>query len=1099
MSSLENFQSRLERLYSEFARGDASEFGKLDCLVIATGTVDADDDAGYLKCFALMTWLFDVELQGAALVLLKDSVTVVLSSADAEVFRFVDGKGPASCPGVKVLDADKDSAGFAEILQKAVSAEAVVGTLTKEIKSQHGTVASSVCSTIEKAKSSVNVAGTLAKILAVKDAEEVSKIRKASILSAAVFRYALVERIEKTIDNDKKVPHNTLSSIAEDAIINPAKVKVKGLKPSLCDPCYPPIVQSASKSSKDREFDLRPSAESDDKHLHFGCIIASVGARYSNYCSNISRTLLVDPSKEQEEAYSAVLKAHEAAIDALVPGATLRDSYNATVDALKASGAKMADDLVQGLGKNVGFGTGIEYRDSTHLLNGKNDLEVRAGMTFNVAVGCQNLVDPRNGKYAVLLADTVHVRDGGLKPDIFTASARKDLRYISYELGDEEEEADEKPESYANGNQKDHKDHSERENGVGIDGDPQTISLRARRRSKAGGGLDGDNDEGDAEKERRRKHQVELEQRMLDRGRARLEGGLVQSTDGEQSESRKKLDEYAAYSRPSEFPPTKSRQLTVDMESESLLVPINGVPVPFHVSTIKNASKSDEGRHTYLRINFHVPQNASAHRAFSRVSQNAPTFPNMDEREGMTAAFVKELSFRSSNPQNLSDCMRQIKELVKRTTTKQTEAREKETLVGQEKVRLVKGGRVPFVSDATIRPPIASGKNNKGVLEAHLNGFYFRGRGGHAEITYSNIRNAIFQEADQEIIVCIHLHLKNDIMVGKRKTKDVQFYTEVMESAVRLNDKRRRHFDQDELEEEQREREMRNRTNKLFLKFTKEVEDRYGVEFDIPYRSLAFTGAPRSSTVTLLPTVNCIIDVIDWPPFILNLEDVEIAHFERVNLQLRNFDLVFVFKNFQDDPNNASKPIKDMWIRISAIDIDDLNGIKKYLNEQDIKYYEGPMSLQWNNVLKNVRMDLEGFYGDGGWRFLSVDDDDDGGEGGESGEDSLEGDEEFQVPDEMSDDDFNESSDASSEYSDSEASGDMVAELEGDSEAGEDELSSDEEGLDWDEQERKAKADDAKRPDLSDDEDTRGSRKKSAKSGSGAKSKPQNESRKRRR
>jgi hypothetical protein len=52
--------------------------------------------------------------------------------------------------------------------------------------------------------------------------------------------------------------------------------------------------------------------------------------------------------------------------------------------------------------------------------------------------------------------------------------------------------------------------------------------------------------------------------------------------------------------------------------------------------------------------------------------------------------------------------------------------------------------------------------------------------GEHLDITFNNIRHAIFQSAEKELITLVHFHLMNPIMVGKKKVKDVQFYTEVM-------------------------------------------------------------------------------------------------------------------------------------------------------------------------------------------------------------------------------------------------------------------------------------------------------------------------------
>ena len=41
--------------------------------------------------------------------------------------------------------------------------------------------------------------------------------------------------------------------------------------------------------------------------------------------------------------------------------------------------------------KNVGFGMGLEFRESTCILNAKNASLVRAGMVFNVTVGTFDL------------------------------------------------------------------------------------------------------------------------------------------------------------------------------------------------------------------------------------------------------------------------------------------------------------------------------------------------------------------------------------------------------------------------------------------------------------------------------------------------------------------------------------------------------------------------------------------------------------------------------------------------------------------------------------------------------------------------------------
>ena len=43
---------------------------------------------------------------------------------------------------------------------------------------------------------------------------------------------------------------------------------------------------------------MKFTVASDKENVHFGAIMCSFGARYKSYCSNIVRTMLVDPSEK---------------------------------------------------------------------------------------------------------------------------------------------------------------------------------------------------------------------------------------------------------------------------------------------------------------------------------------------------------------------------------------------------------------------------------------------------------------------------------------------------------------------------------------------------------------------------------------------------------------------------------------------------------------------------------------------------------------------------------------------------------------------------------------------------------------------------------
>lgn len=96
---------------------------------------------------------------------------------------------------------------------------------------------------------------------------------------------------------------------------------------------------------------------------------------------------------------------------------------------------------------------------------------------------------------------------------------------------------------------------------------------------------------------------------------------------------------------------------------------------------------------------------------------------------------------------------------------------------------------------------------------------------------------------------------------------------------------RRRRGEQDELEEEQRERQMINKMNEDFKRFVKVVEDNVkGMDFDQPYRKLGFHGVPFRSSVFVQPTTYCLVQLVEPPFFVLTLAEVEIAYFERVQV-----------------------------------------------------------------------------------------------------------------------------------------------------------------------------------------------------------------------
>ena len=300
--------------------------------------------------------------------------------------------------------------------------------------------------------------------------------------------------------------------------------------------------------------------------------------------------------------------------------------------------------------------------------------------------------------------------------------------------------------------------------------------------------------------------------------------------------------DFVAYRSPADVPSERAREalIVVDRPKEAVLLPIYGQLVPFHIGTIKNCTATQEGVAHFIRIHFNVPGAAFGGAGY------APAVSNPD------ATFLREITFRSADGRHASNIVSEIKSL--RTAAKQraTEAAERATLVRQDKLQLAKG-RVHRLADVWVRPAFGGrGRKLSGTLECHANGFRYSTPKSEErlDIIFSNIKHAFFQPSEKELITLVHFHLIEPIMVGKKKTYDVQVFAEVMDAVQNLDGGRRSMYDPDEIEDEQRERERRNRVNADFSAFTKRVQELWEKDFNDlvrSYTSLRAACVPRAN------------------------------------------------------------------------------------------------------------------------------------------------------------------------------------------------------------------------------------------------------------
>ncbi|MQM10974.1 hypothetical protein Taro_043879 [Colocasia esculenta] len=757
------------------------------------------------------------------------------------------------------------------------------------------------------------------------------------------------------------------------------------------------------------EFDLRPSATSNDENLYYestSVIVCAIGARYLSYCSNVARTFLIDANPTQSKAYEVLLKAQDAAISALRPGNKVSAAYQAAVSIVE----KESPELLANLTKSAGTGIGLEFRESGLGLNAKNDRLVKSGM--NLQAPTKNL---KTEKFSLLLADTVIVTDKS--PEILTSPCSKAVKDVAYSFNEEDEEEVSRGKVET----------------TGIEVLPSKATLRS------------DNQEMSKE-EVRKLHQAELARQKNEETARRLAGV---SANGDGRGHARASGELVAYKNVNDIPQSKELVIQVDQRNEAVLLPIYGSLVPFHISTVKSVNSNQDNRTCTIRIIFNVP--------------GAPFAPPPDANtsRNQSAIFLKEVTFRSKDPRHSSEVVQLIKTLRRQVASRESEKAERATLVTQEKLQLAGAKMKPTrLSDLWIRPPFGGrGRKLSGTLEAHINGFRFSTSRSEerVDIMYGNIKHAFFQPAEKEMITLVHLHLHNHIMVGNKKTKDVQFYVEVMDVVQTLGGGRRSAMDPDEIEEEQRERERKNRINMEFQNFVNKVHDHWGqpqfkgldLEFDQPLRELGFHGVPYKASVFVIPTSSCLVELIETPFLVITLSEIEIVNLERVGFGQKNFDMAIVFKDFKKDA-----------MRIDSIPMSAVDGIKEWLDTTDIKYYESRMNLNWRPILKTITDDPEKFIEDGGWEFLNMEASD---SDTQNSEDSDQGYEPSDVEPESASDDEGDDSESLVESDEDEEDSD--------------EDSDDEKGKTWEELEREASNADREKGDQSDSEEERRRRK----------------------
>ena len=382
-----------ETLLSCIFFSSAKVWASANSLCLNRGPVD--DESSYQKSVLLHQWIFGYELPDTVILLTREGKFYMLATKKKcdfmkEASENIPKQSPIKNMHLLLRNKEDSNAENYETLSKASGLgkeDCILGVILKEREmnvSGGGLLGPWEAKLTEaqeaKEVTLVDAAPGLSFAMSIKDESELELLKRSSILSNKIMKHGYIKKMEEIIDSEKAITHEELAQVVEEILENPTKI---GLKVASDDvqSCYYPIIQSGG------TYDLKASAQSTTDNLSHDIILVSLGARYRNYCSNIGRTYLVDPPKKVSESYELLLEMHEVCLTALKPGNPAKSVYRAAVDFLKERDAK----LVENLPKNLGFATGLDFRDSNFILSQKNSATIREGMVFCLSVGFQNL------------------------------------------------------------------------------------------------------------------------------------------------------------------------------------------------------------------------------------------------------------------------------------------------------------------------------------------------------------------------------------------------------------------------------------------------------------------------------------------------------------------------------------------------------------------------------------------------------------------------------------------------------------------------------------------------------------------------------------
>lgn len=311
--------------------------------------------------------------------------TLLVSADSAQLFtdfRYIE-QAAEQAPDFSVVDG---GAKPREVLAAAINSHAVVGFDAAEMRvAQH----SALSELLDESTELKVASGIVERLREVKDADEIAAIERAAAIGdsiyAALAEGGLVGRTERELAWQIEV-------LAREG-------GASGLS-------FPPIVAAGAHGAL-------PHAEPRDVKVEPDqLVVLDLGVVVDGYCSDCTRTFATgDLATKQKDGYELVLRAQQAALAAVVDGASCSEVDSVAREIIAGEG------LGEAFGHSLGHGVGIEVHE-TPTLSARSEGTLSVGNVVTVEPGIYIA-----GEFGVRIEDLVVVEEAG--PRVLTPFSKE--------------------------------------------------------------------------------------------------------------------------------------------------------------------------------------------------------------------------------------------------------------------------------------------------------------------------------------------------------------------------------------------------------------------------------------------------------------------------------------------------------------------------------------------------------------------------------------------------------------------------------------------------------------------------------------------------